>query len=88
MNTSEAYLDNNVRATEVMSYINSHPGCTRNEIVRGSENLTINTVSGRVAEMKRLDIVCEDGRKQDPFTKVSVGRLYIGKNVLGMGAAV
>lgn len=85
-NTSlAAYRDNeesglnSSKRTQVFEFIYSNPGCSRADIARGIDEMTINCVCGRVNELLVNGSIHENGCKHDSFSGRSVNRLFVGR---------
>lgn len=62
---------------QVLNYVVDHPGCSRNDIARNVEGMTISCACGRVNELIAAGTLTENGCKHDAFTGRSVNRLYM-----------
>lgn len=71
--------DSNRKREQVYAYVVNHPGCSRNDIARNVEGMTINCACGRVNELIAAGWLKEDGCKHDSRTGRSVNRLYVNQ---------
>jgi predicted transcriptional regulator len=69
--------DSNRKREQVYAYVVNHPGCSRNDVARNVDGMTINCACGRVNELLTAGWLKEDGCKHDPLTNRSVNRLYV-----------
>ncbi|WP_020209017.1 hypothetical protein [Gilvimarinus chinensis] len=74
------------KRAQIVRFVDDHPGCTRNEIVRGIPGMTVNCCCGRVRELLDCGFLIEDGCKKDPVTGQSGNRLYVNRDEGDMAA--
>jgi hypothetical protein len=65
------------KQAQILDYVRNHPGCSRNDIARGVQGMTINCACGRVNELLTAGSLCESGCKHDAVTGRSVNRLFV-----------